>query len=87
MSLLTEAMRQTDQRKICAFQRKICAFQRKNGKWSAVEMANHPTPSGAERWLPTYSDNREWPDEKTAIDEFTKVLHPPMDLKKMLDNK
>jgi hypothetical protein len=77
MSLLTEAMRQTDERI-------ITAFKRENGKWSGVEMVNHPPPSGGERWMPTYSDNWEWPDEETAIKEFKAALPPPQDLKAMM---
>ena len=67
MSLQTEAMRATDQRQ-------ITAFQHQNGKWSAMEIVNHPTPSGCERWMPTYSDKREWPDAETAKREFTALL-------------
>ena len=67
MSLQTEMMRATDERK-------ITAFQHKNGKWSGMEIVNHPTPSGCERWIPTYSDKREWVDEETAKREFATVL-------------
>jgi len=70
MSLQTEAMRATKDRY-------ITTFQHKNGKWSGIEMVNHPTPSGCERWMPTYSDKREWPDSKTAKKEFKKVLPKP----------
>jgi len=67
MSILTESMRQTDQ-KI------ITAYKRENGKWSGIELVNHPTPSGNERWLPTYSHKLEFDDAKTAIREFTSYL-------------
>jgi len=60
-------MRATDQRQ-------ITTFQHKNGKWSAMEIVNHPTPSGCERWMPTYSDKREWPDAETAKREFAALL-------------
>jgi hypothetical protein len=52
----------------------VSAYQREPGKWSGVEMVNHPTPSGCERWMPSYSDKREWPDAETAKREFEAVL-------------
>lgn len=67
MSLQTEMMRQTDQRV-------IHTFKRPSGKWSAIEWVNHPSPSGNERWMPTYEDKREWPDKETAKAEFEKLL-------------
>jgi hypothetical protein len=42
--------------------------------WHGIEYVNHPTPSGCERWLPTLSDKRGWPDAKTAIKEMEKSL-------------
>jgi hypothetical protein len=54
--------------------RYVSAYQREPGKWSGVEMVNHPTPSGCERWMPSYSDKREWPDAETAKREFEAVL-------------
>ena len=74
MSILTEAMRQTEQRK-------ITAYKRENGKWSGVEYVNHPTPSGCERWLPTYSHKLEFDDSDTAIKEFTRYLETLMEEK------
>ena len=71
MSLSTEFMRSTDQRI-------VGAGKNKNGTWSAYELVNHPTPSGCERWMPTYSDNRQWPDEETAKREFEAILPKPM---------
>ena len=37
---------------------------------------NHPTPSGADRWLPAISDNRRFPDSETAVNEFKTVAEP-----------
>jgi hypothetical protein len=71
MSLLTEGMRQTDERV-------ISAGQLENGNWAGYEMVNHPSPSGNERWMMTYSDKREWPDKETAIREFTAILPKPL---------
>lgn len=70
MSLQTEAMRATNNRY-------VTAHKRDNGKWSGVEMVNHPTPSGCDRWMPSYSDKREWPDAETATKEFKDVLLKP----------
>lgn len=67
MSLTTDIMRQTAERQ-------IHAGQRESGKWSAIEFVNHPTPSGCDRWLPTYEDNREWEDAETAKRELRKLL-------------
>jgi hypothetical protein len=67
MSIQTEAMR-------AGADRTIHAFQHPNGKWSAVELVNHPTPSGCDRWLPSYSDKREWPDAETAKKELEAML-------------
>ncbi len=39
-----------------------------------IEYVNHPTPSGSERHLPTYSDKRRWPDAETAKKEFQDML-------------
>lgn len=71
MDLQTEWMRATPERE-------ICVAKNANGTFSAVEMVNHPTPSGSPRWLPTISDNREWPDEETARREFEAVLPAPV---------
>ncbi len=71
MSLQTEAMRATAQRQ-------VTAWQNDDGTWSGVEIVNHPTPSGCERWMPTYSDKRHWPDKETAIREFKALLPDPM---------
>ena len=80
MDLQTESMRSTKERSITAWQHP------EDGQWSGVEFVNHPTPSGSERWLPTVSDNRRWPDEKTAIAEFTKTLpKPPFEIEKKED--
>jgi hypothetical protein len=49
------------------------ACQDKEG-WYGFEEVNHPTPSGCERWLMTYSDKRRWPDGETAILEIKKAL-------------
>ena len=66
MSVQTELMRE-------GAQREITAFQKYDG-WHGVEFVNHPTPSGCERWLPTYSDKRSFPNRDTAILEFRKIL-------------
>jgi hypothetical protein len=70
MSFQTELMRATKERY-------VTVFKNKNGTYSGVEMVNHPTPSGCERWMPTYSDTREWPDAETAKTEFEKILPKP----------
>jgi hypothetical protein len=69
MSIQTEAMRE-----MAGDQVYITAGQHKETKqWHGYMMANHPTPSGCERWMMLYSDKRGWPDHKTAVDEFVKV--------------
>ena len=70
MDILTEAMRATEERY-------VTTFKRDNGTWSGIEMVNHPTPSGNDRWLPSYSDSREWPDSEIAKKEFKSVLPKP----------
>ncbi len=40
-----------------------------------IEFVNHPTPSGSERHLPTYSDSRRWPDAETAATRFAGLLN------------
>lgn len=75
MSCQTELMRQTNDRY-------VTAYRRDNGKWSGIEYVVHPTPSGCKRYLPTYSDNREFDDSKTAKEEFEKILHDPVKLDK-----
>jgi len=67
MSLLTEGMRNTTERE-------ITVYKDEDGLFHGVEYVNHPTPSGCERWLPTYSDNRGWPDKEIALKEFEKML-------------
>jgi hypothetical protein len=67
MNLQTALMRDTDQRQ-------VLAVKNDDGTFSAWEYVNHPTPGGSERWLPTLSDNRHWPDSDTAIAEFSIVL-------------
>lgn len=67
MSIATELMRQaSDSPEVSAY--------KDDAGWHGIEYVNHPTPSGSPRYLPTYSDNRAWPDEGTAIAEFKKVL-------------
>jgi|APFre7841882654_1041346.scaffolds.fasta_scaffold104282_2 microsomal dipeptidase-like Zn-dependent dipeptidase len=66
MSLQTQWMRNTKDREI-----EVC----KDDKgFFCMELVNHPTPSGCERWLPTYSDKRRWPDEATARAKFDELL-------------
>ena len=40
-----------------------------------VEYVNHPTPSGSERHLPTYSDSRRWQDKETAKTKMQEALN------------
>jgi hypothetical protein len=54
-------------------EREIVTYKDEKGFFCG-EMVNHPTPSGCERWLPTYDDNRRWPDEAKAREEFEKLL-------------
>ena len=49
------------------------AYEDETG-WHGIEYVNHPTPSGAERWMPTYSDDRGWPDRDMAILKITEFL-------------
>jgi len=67
MGIQEEAMRQTKDRY-------VTVFKNDDGTFSGVELVNHPTPSGCERWLPTYSDSRHWPDAETAKKEFEAIL-------------
>ena len=55
-------------------EKEITAFEREPGKWSAIEYVNHPTPGGSPRWLPTYEDNRTWPNAETAKQELEKLM-------------
>lgn len=66
MNLQTQLMRH-------GAKKRLIAKENKDG-WSATEYVNHPPPSGSERWLPTVSDNRIWPDAKTAKRELKKDL-------------
>ena len=52
----------------------VSAIHHPNGKWSGIEHVKHPTPSGWVRLLPTFSDNREWPTKKIALQQFKKLL-------------
>jgi hypothetical protein len=70
MSLATEMIRQS------SIDRIIGTLKGADGKWNAYESVNHPTPSGCDRWLITYSDNRGWDDEETAKKEFEYLLVP-----------
>lgn len=69
MSLQTEAMREQ-----AGDQKYVTAYKDAEGYWHGVEMVNHPTPSGCERWMPTYSDKRPWPTPELAKEEFEKEL-------------
>lgn len=66
MSLLTESMR--------AGADKIYSAFKDDYGWHGMEQVNHPTPSGCERWLITYSDKRSWPTEEIAVQEIKKAL-------------
>lgn len=69
MSLQTEAMLE-----MAGEDAYITAGQHEKTKqWHGYLMANHPTPSGYERWMMLYSDKRGWPTQKTAITEFVKA--------------
>jgi len=66
MSIQTEWMRNTDEWM-------IDVYKDENG-WHGIEYVNHPTPSGCERWMPTFSDKRNWPDKESALENFKKLL-------------
>jgi len=42
----------------------------KTNKHHGVLMINHPTPSGCERWMMLYSDQRGWETGRRAVAEF-----------------
>jgi hypothetical protein len=67
MSLLTEMMRS-------GAERTVTAVKGDDALWRGIELVNHPTPSGCERWLPTYSDKRGWNSSAKAIKEFKRLL-------------
>lgn len=67
MSLFTEFMRD-------GAKKVYGAYKDDAGGWHGFEEVNHPTPSGCERWLMTYSDNRSWPDSKTAIKKIKELV-------------
>lgn len=52
----------------------ISAIKNINGTFSGCEYRNHPTPSGCVRFLPTFSDQREWDTAEIAIEELRKSL-------------
>lgn len=66
MSIQTEAMR-------AGADSEIYGLKDKDGYYG-IEYVNHPTPSGSDRWLPTYSDKRRFSTEEEAITEFKKLL-------------
>jgi hypothetical protein len=66
MSIQTELMRTGAEKEI---------LTAKDGQgYFGVEYVNHPTPSGCERWLPTYSDKRRFKTAEIAIKEFKSLL-------------
>ena len=67
-SIATELMR-------AGSQKILTAGQDKDGMWHGVELVNHPTPSGCDRWLETYSDKRGWTTPEVAIAVFTVALY------------
>ena len=69
MGIQEEAMR-----KMAGPDKEINILAHEDGTFSAIEYVSHPTPSGSERWLPTYSDNRHWPTKEQAVEEFKKLL-------------
>lgn len=66
MNIQTEAMRE-------GAKKSYGAYKTDDG-WHGFEEVNHPTPSGNERWLMTYSDNRSWPNKETAISKIKEIL-------------
>jgi len=66
MSIQTEAMR-------TGAKRHQCVCQDDNGYYGA-EFVLHPTPSGFERWLPTYSDKRRFKTEQEAAVAFKEIM-------------
>ena len=66
MSIQTEAMRDGADKSYGVF--------KENDGYHGIEYVNHPTPSGCERWLPTYSDKRGWSDKNTAIAKIKEML-------------
>ena len=77
MDIQTQAMREMagPDKMIHAYQGPFYDGDEQDAKlWHGIEYVNHPTPSGCERWLPTISDKRGWPDKETAIVELKKLL-------------
>lgn len=82
MSIQTEAMRDMagdDGQYITAAQ------HRETKKWHGILMINHPTPSGCDRWMMGYSDNRGWDSHKQAVDEFVAVSESFKNIKKVYE--
>ena len=66
MSIQTEAMRTGAKKQQC-----VCRDD--NGYYGA-EFVCHPSPSGFERWLPTYSDKRRFKTDQEAAVEFKRLM-------------
>lgn len=66
MNIQTEAMREEADKDYEAFE--------DDDGWHGIEYVNHLTPSGCDRWLPTYSDKRGWPDIDTAIQKIKEMV-------------
>ena len=66
MSLQSIAMRAT-------VKKEVLVAKDENG-FFGIEYVCHPTPSGFERWLPTFSDKRRFEDKDVALNEFKEQL-------------
>ena len=53
----------------------VCVGKHKDtGEFHGMLYVNHPTPSGCDRYMLVLSDNRGWPTEEEAEEEFKKIL-------------
>jgi hypothetical protein len=78
MSLQTETMRE-----LAGDQQYITAAQHKNtNQWHGILVVNHPTPSGCDRWMVVYSDNRGWDTPSEALDKFVEASPAFKDIKR-----
>ena len=66
MSIQTEAMRTGAEK-----HRHICKDE---SGYYGMEYVCHPSPSGFERWLPTYSDKRRFKTDQEAAAAFKQVM-------------
>lgn len=52
----------------------ICVICHGDGTFSGLEQRYHPTPSGCDRWIDGFEDNRKWPTKKIAVNELVKTF-------------